>query len=93
SGYCKPVKRDKDNENLAEFIKLDSNKIYWSNKQEEFLDYSNNILKVGNSYDIQGFDIDFAGVYIGKDIIWSNEEKCTITNHKSFYDRGAKYGI
>lgn len=93
SGYCKPIKRDEDNENLAEFIKLDSNKIYWSNKQKEFLDYSNNTLKVGNSYDIQGFDIDFAGVYIGKDIIWSNEEKCTITNHKSFYDRGAKKGL
>lgn len=97
SGYCKPVKRDKSNNKLADFTKLkNSNEneiIYWSNNEFDFRDYSKQILTVGNVYDIQGFDIDFAGVYIGKDIYFCEKDRKTKTDIKSFFDRGTKKGL
>lgn len=95
SGLCKP--KEKDNNKLYKFLKLernDKNKtIYWSNGETAFRDYSKQTLLVGRVYDIQGFDVDFAGIYIGNDIYFCNQDKKTKTNIKSFWDQGTKKGL
>ena len=49
--------------------------------------------EVGNVYDIHGFDIDFASIYIGKDIYLDEEDKCIKVNKDNSFDTAAKKGV
>lgn len=91
AGYCKPVKES----NNYEFIKIKSigDSLKWSRKGEIFRDYSNKSTEVGNVYDIHGFDIDFASIYIGKDIYLDETEKCIKVNKDNYFDTAAKKGV
>ena len=64
AGYCKPLKKDKV------FLKVESTEevLKWSKNGKKYREYANKTKEVGNVYDIHGFDIDFASIYIGKDI-------------------------
>ena len=90
AGYCKPVKES----NNYEFIKIESigDSLKWSRKGENFRDYSYKSTEVGNVYDIHGFDIDFASIYIGKDIYLDKKEKCIKVDKDNFFDSAAKKG-
>lgn len=91
AGYCKPVKKAND----YEFIKINSkeNLIYWSMDGENFRNYANKSTEVGNVYDIHGFDIDFASIYIGKDIYLDEKEKCIKVDKDNSFDKAAKKGV
>ncbi|MDU1740298.1 MULTISPECIES: DNA/RNA helicase domain-containing protein [Streptococcus] len=91
AGYCKPVKKAND----YEFIKINSNgdSLKWSMDGEKFRNYANKSTEVGNVYDIHGFDIDFASIYIGKDIYLDEKEKCIKVNKDNSFDTAAKKGV
>ena len=91
AGYCKPVKKAND----YEFIKINSNgdSLKWSMDGEKFRNYANKSTEVGNVYDIYGFDIDFASIYIGKDIYLDEKEKCIKVNKDNSFDTAAKKGV
>ena len=91
AGYCKPVKKAND----YEFIKINSNgdSLKWSMDGEKFRNYANKSTEVGNVYDIHGFDIDFASIYIGKDIYLDEEDKCIKVNKDNSFDTAAKKGV
>ena len=91
AGYCKPVKKAND----YEFIKINSkgDSLKWSMDGENFRNYSNKSTEVGNVYDIHGFDIDFASIYIGKDIYLDEKEKCIKVNKDNSFDTAAKKGV
>ena len=91
AGYCKPVKEAND----YEFIKINSNgdSLKWSMDGEKFRNYANKSTEVGNVYDIHGFDIDFASIYIGKDIYLDEEDKCIKVNKDNSFDTAAKKGV
>lgn len=91
AGYCKPVKKATD----YEFIKINSNgdSLKWSMDGEKFRNYANKSTEVGNVYDIHGFDIDFASIYIGKDIYLDETEKCIKVNKDNSFDTAAKKGV
>ena len=91
AGYCKPVKKAND----YEFIKINSNgdSLKWSMDGEKFRNYANKSTEVGNVYDIYGFDIDFASIYIGKDIYLDETEKRIKVNKDNSFDTAAKKGV
>lgn len=91
AGYCKPIKKTND----YEFIKINSNgdSLKWSRDGEKFRNYANKSTEVGNVYDIHGFDIDFASIYIGKDIYLDEKEKCIKVDKDNFFDLAAKKGV
>lgn len=91
AGYCKPVKKAND----YEFIKINSkgDSLKWSMDGENFRNYSNKSTEVGNVYDIHGFDIDFASIYIGKDIYLDEKEKCIKVNKDNSFDTATKKGV
>lgn len=91
AGYCKPVKKAND----YEFIKINSNgeSLKWSIDGENFRNYANKSTEVGNVYDIHGFDIDFASIYIGKDIYLDVEDKCIKVNKDNSFDTATKKGV
>ena len=91
AGYCKPIKKTND----YEFIKINSNgdSLKWSRDGEKFRNYANKSTEVGNVYDIHGFDIDFASIYIGKDIYLDEKEKCIKVDKDNFFDWAAKKGV
>ena len=91
AGYCKPVKEAND----YEFIKINSNgdSLKWSMDGEKFRNYANKSTEVGNVYDIHGFDIDFASIYIGRDIYLDEEDKCIKVNKDNSFDTAAKKGV
>jgi len=91
AGYCKPVKKAND----YEFIKINSNgdSLKWSMDGEKFRNYANKSTEVGNVYDIHGFDIDFASIYIGKDIYLDETEKRIKVNKDNSFDTAAKKGV
>ena len=91
AGYCKPVKKAND----YEFIKINSrgDSLKWSMDGENFRNYANKSTEVGNVYDIHGFDIDFASIYIGKDIYLDETEKRIKVNKDNSFDTAAKKGV
>lgn len=91
AGYCKPVKKAND----YELIKINSNgdSLKWSMDGEKFRNYANKSTEVGNVYDIHGFDIDFASIYIGKDIYLDETEKCIKVNKDNSFDTATKKGV
>ena len=91
AGYCKPVNKAKN----YEFVKIDStgDLLKWSTDGESFRKYSNKSIEIGNVYDIHGFDIDFASIYIGKDINLDEENKCIEVKKENSYDKAAKKGV
>lgn len=91
AGYCKPAKKAND----YEFIKINSrgDSLKWSRDGDKFRNYTNKSTEVGNVYDIHGFDIDFASIYIGKDIYLDETEKCIKVNKDNSFDTAAKKGV
>ena len=91
AGYCKPVKKAND----YEFIKIHTKEysLKWSRDGDKFRNYANKSTEVGNVYDIHGFDIDFASIYIGKDIYLDETEKCIKVNKDNSFDTAAKKGV
>ena len=91
AGHCKPVKKATD----YEFIKINSigDSLKWSMDGENFRNYANKSIEVGNVYDIHGFDIDFASIYIGKDIYLDETEKRIKVNKDNSFDTAAKKGV
>ena len=89
SGYCKPLKKDKV------FLKVESTRevLKWSTDGKKYRQYANKTKEVGNVYDIHGFDIDFASIYIGKDIYLDEKEKCIKVNKDNSFDTAAKKGV
>ena len=91
AGYCKPAKKAND----YEFIKIHTKEysLKWSRDGDKFRNYANKSTEVGNVYDIHGFDIDFASIYIGKDIYLDEKEKCIKVDKDNFFDWAAKKGV
>ena len=91
AGYCKPVKKAND----YEFIKINSNgdSLKWSMDGEKFRNYANKSTEVGNVYDIHGFDIDFASIYIGKDIYLDEEDKCIKVNKDNSFEMNTSHPL
>ena len=91
AGYCKPAKKA----NEYEFIKIYSKgeSLKWTRKGDKFRNYANKSTEVGNVYDIHGFDIDFASIYIGKDIYLDENEKCIKVDKDNSFDKAAKKGV
>lgn len=91
AGYCKPAKKAND----YEFVKIYSKEysLKWSRDGDKFRNYTNKSTEVGNVYDIHGFDIDFASIYIGKDIYLDETEKRIKVNKDNSFDTAAKKGV
>lgn len=91
AGYCKPAKKAND----YEFIKIYPKEysLKWSKNGKKYREYANKTTEVGNVYDIHGFDIDFASIYIGKDIYLDETEKCIKVNKDNSFDTAAKKGV
>lgn len=91
AGYCKPAKKAND----YEFVKIYSKEysLKWSRNGDNFRNYASKSTEVGNVYDIYGFDIDFASIYIGKDIYLDEKEKCIKVDKDNFFDSAAKKGV
>ncbi|WP_288599512.1 DNA/RNA helicase domain-containing protein [uncultured Streptococcus sp.] len=89
AGYCKPIKKYKV------FLKVESTGevLKWSTDGKKYRQYANKTKEVGNVYDIHGFDIDFASIYIGKDIYLDEKEKCIKVNKDNSFDTAAKKGV
>lgn len=91
AGYCKPAKKAND----YEFIKIHTKEysLKWSRDGDKFRNYANKSTEVGNVYDIHGFDIDFASIYIGKDIYLDEKEKCIKVDKDNSFDIATKKGV
>lgn len=91
AGYCKPAKKAND----YEFIKIHTKEysLKWSRDRDKFRNYANKSTEVGNVYDIHGFDIDFASIYIGKDIYLDEKEKCIKVDKDNSFDTATKKGV
>lgn len=91
AGYCKPAKKAND----YEFIKIHTKgySLKWSRDGDKFRNYANKSTEVGNVYDIHGFDIDFASIYIGKDIYLDEKEKCIKVDKDNSFDTATKKGV
>ncbi|AVM67895.1 hypothetical protein C3V36_00610 [Lachnospiraceae bacterium oral taxon 500] len=87
SGYCKPVKKSK--EKVKEFI----DEMFWTMNGKKWRSYNEQSLDVGNVYDIQGFDVDFASVYIGEDLYFDEVSNSVKGNKDKYYDSGTKKGL
>ncbi len=85
SGFCKKISSDK---------KFKGG-LYWCKYEdaENWRKYENKSRNVGCVFDILGFDIDFAGVYIGEDIYYCPKKKEVCVNKEKFYNSQTKKGV
>ena len=74
---------------IEEKIVIDGNVYHWSGERKEKEKYSsdNSVLSIHKS---QGFDLNYAGVIFGKEVIYDKEKKCIEINKNELKDNFTK---
>lgn len=89
AGYAWPWKTKK-NPNDFDII-IDNYKLRWNSKLKDWLNSPNAIEEVGCIHTTQGYDINYAGIIIGNELLFNNG-KLEI-NINNYYDKNGKNGV
>lgn len=98
AGYSWPwktkAKRYEDclNENLYD-ISIEDLKLVWNTTDKDWVNSKNAINEIGCIHTIQGYDLNYAGVILGKEITYDEISKKIVINKDNYYDISGKKGI
>lgn len=101
AGFCWPWSSAKSDGTLVEDIVINDFSMSWEGKDGDKLAKGippaslwpydpNGVNQIGSIYTIQGFEFDYVGVIIGKDIIYNFETNQWEAHPENSYDRSAK---
>lgn len=74
-------------------IEIEDEKMVWNSTVEGWVISENAINEVGSIHTIQGYDLNYAGVIIGKDIRYDKVRECIIVDKSSYFDTKGKNGL
>ena len=71
-------------------INIDGNKYIWNTQYVNFVASKNSVNEIGCIHTIQGFDLNYAGVIIGNELRYDEENDKLYIDKKSYYDAFGK---
>lgn len=84
AGYAWAWKTKKDK--LAFDIELDGVQLRWNSTQRDWINKANSELEVGSIHTVQGYDLNYAGVIIGKDLRFDPGSSKIYFDRAEYYD-------
>ena len=67
-------------------IELDGMKLQWNQTDTDWINSNTSVNEVGGIHTIQGYDLNYAGVIIGKDIGYDPVDQKIIFNRENYFD-------
>lgn len=81
--------KSKTNKNIHD-IEIDGVKLRWNSTQNDWVGSKNSVNEVGSIYTIQGYDLNYCGVIIGKDLKFDTRANKIVLDKKCYTDPNAK---
>jgi len=88
AGYAWEWKSRRDKS--AYDIELGSFKLRWNTTAVDWINSKNALDEVGSIHTVQGYDLNYAGVIIGKDLVFDTSKGKTTFNRKRYFDARGK---
>lgn len=85
AGYAWPWLSKKDPERYD--IEIDGIKLRWNSTSTDWVNSPNAVQEVGSIHTIQGYDLNFAGVIIGPDLVFDSDSSQIRVNRNSYFDK------
>lgn len=74
-------------------ITLDGKQYTWNTTNKDWINQSNSVNEIGCIYTTQGYDLNYAGIIIGKDLGYDKETGKLIIRRSEYRDMNGKRGI
>ncbi|MGO3147812.1 MAG: DNA/RNA helicase domain-containing protein [Leucobacter sp.] len=88
AGYAWPWASQKDKGDEAPYdIELDGARLRWNRTATDWIASPTSSEEVGSVHTVQGYDLNYAGVIIGPDIVWDEEVGCIRADRANHFDR------
>lgn len=88
AGYAWEWKSRRDKN--AHDIELGSHKMRWNTTAVDWINSKNSLEEVGSIHTVQGYDLNYAGVIIGKDLVFDASIGATVFNRERYFDARGK---
>ncbi|MGF3055555.1 DNA/RNA helicase domain-containing protein [Microbacterium sp. YY-01] len=85
AGYAWPWHSKTDKSSFD--IELDGERMCWNSTQRDWINSPGSSGEVGSIHTVQGYDLNYAGVIIGKDIRYDPEKQCIVFDRDEYYDK------
>ena len=92
AGYSWPWRTKKD-KNINYDIEIDGHKMKWNSVTADWVNSKNAINEVGCIHVIQGYDLNYVGVIIGKELSYNPSEKRIVIKKEEYCDRYGYIGV
>lgn len=74
-------------------IKIENEKMIWNTTGTDWVNSKNSVNEVGCIHTIQGYDLNYAGIIIGPEVTYSEEENKIKIIKENYYDTNGKRGV
>lgn len=93
AGFAWPWKTKKKEPQADYDIEIENHRFIWNNSNSAWIAHANSINEIGSIHTMQGQDLNYAGLIIGKDLSYDVEKQRIVVNKKELYDVNAKRGL
>jgi len=90
SGYSREWVSRKGTEPEAE---IDGVELYWNRTNKDWVNSTTDMTEMGCIHTTQGYDLNYAGIIFGSDIIYNKELRKIEVVKSNYYDRNGRVGI
>lgn len=74
-------------------IEIDGNKYRWNSTYKNWIAMSDSVNEIGCIHTLQGYDLNYVGVIIGKDIYFDASTETIQADKTNYYDQQGKSGV
>lgn len=71
-------------------IELDGREWRWNRTDKDWINSPGALEEVGSIHTVQGYDLNYAGVIIGSDLVWKEEEGRLAVDRSRYFDKKGK---
>jgi DUF2075 family protein/predicted GIY-YIG superfamily endonuclease len=71
-------------------IEIDGVKLWWNRTTTDWINSPTSLEEVGSIHTVQGYDLNYAGVIIGNDLVYDAHTKQFVFNRDSYFDKKGK---
>jgi DUF2075 family protein/predicted GIY-YIG superfamily endonuclease len=88
AGFAWKWKSKKDKKAID--IEIDGHKFQWNQTITDWVNSATSIDEIGSIHVIQGYDLNYAGVVIGRDLLYDPETQSLVFNRANYHDAKGK---
>jgi DUF2075 family protein/DNA replication protein DnaC len=91
AGYAWPWLSKKNKKQYD--IEINNFRVRWNSKTIDWVNSVNSVNEAGSIHTVQGYDLNYVGVIIGKDLVYDKNNNIFKVNRKEYKDLKGMYGI